>query len=102
MTAPLSAEKRLTSWCDKCDHPMEWHTAAHGCAKCTCDVGKNVTRSSEQTEEHCIWSQCCEGCPEWTSGCGEEFTNGEQCDSVADWMKFCPFCGKPIIAEKAT
>jgi hypothetical protein len=45
----------------------------------------------------CTWSQCCEGCSDWTSGCGLDFTNGEQSDGITEWMNFCPFCGKAVV-----
>lgn len=47
--------------------------------------------------EQCVWSQCCEGCTGWTSGCGLEFTNGEGSDSITEWMNFCPYCGKEVV-----
>lgn len=52
-------------------------------------------------EPCCIWNQCCEGCSNWISGCGEKFVNGDGSDSVIEWMKFCPYCGKSVIAELA-
>jgi len=55
-----------------------------------------LTDQQQQTES-CIWTYDGLCADYWSTECGEFFVLIDGATPTEDKMKFCPFCGRPII-----